>query len=634
MSYGGGKNAPSFGRNAGYKGAQKGWSREATESDGRSGFGSNAKGDRYNTDRVDAASAPWRGKSYQGKGKYNGQKSKPGDVNWAELMGKRGGKPSPVRPTQVDLVGIFVGDVAWLVSDVLIKRRGLSPDDAIHWLLGIAELEQPPTVVTGLEQVTSSEAFPFKCTQCPFFYVLEPAADADREGLIRRLSKLESLRFHCREAITMFPLRGASPRGDWEYAYEYVLPAYQRHMRDLVPDFFRPADWAEKGLYNPPDGPYMVEGVRVVPVFAHGNRWFVFLVRHSEALSSPEWTSVGGSTKCGSQGDQFLLDTAIREWTEEVLAFPWPGLSEAGPGASDHYHCHVRWKLNSANWENRGNWKRGDRGGVNSTAWIFVQVRPQFFERTCVLNETVPLVPESLDVARTDEDGWRHHTEGIPFAEHDVGGWFELVPGTGQLKSRFGGAEVRGDIGWALFGHRPSGGEGDQKSRDGIWSFMQAVQDRAVESSCSQAVPTFDHDVKISATGLRYKLEVFEEYFKNLSPVEATAHLQHVVSSALDRSKHHQFYYEEVQCCLNLGADPMEPIQGQSILACVLRNVNLNESIAAQSARLLCDALNKPGYEFGTVELDLLRDKISNAKYPKFKKQWSDLLHNAETHSN
>jgi len=175
-----------------------------------------------------------------------------------------------------------------------------------------------------------------------------------------------------------------------------------------------------------------------------------------------------------------------------------------------------------------------------------------------------------------------------------------------------------------VLGHRPRGA-GDTESRRHIWDFIHTIQARGHQAS-SPPAPAFEHDVKVTATGLRHKLEVFEQNLRHLSQVEATEHLKHTVTSALNRSKFHQFYYEEVECCLKLRADPMQTSQNQSILACVLRNANLNESIAVQSVTLLTNAIGKAGHKLNRDELTLLRKKVNDAKSPAFKKRWSQLV--------
>merc|ERR1719188_488678 len=141
--------------------------------------------------------------------------------------------------------------------------------------------------------------------------------------------------------------------------------------------------------------------------------------------------------------------------------------------------------------------------------------------------------------------------------------------------------------------------------------------------SSAPLAPAFQHDVKVTPTGLRNKLEVFEEYLGTLSPEQATMHLKHVVASALGRNKYRQFYYEEVQVCLRRGANPLDRSQDISTLACVLCNANLNESIAAQSARLLCNAIKQAGQEMGSEERGLLQEKLEGpARFNKFKQYW------------
>lgn len=360
----------------------------------------------------------------------------------------------------------------------------------------------------------------------------------------------------------------------------------------------------------------MLESVRVVPVFVQCRRRYIFLVRQSPALSFPEWTSVGGAIKFGA--DQSMLETALREWSEEVPAFPW-----AAALRTTKVHHHIRWKWNSRGWVNRGNWihwrpcagsTRSSRGrweGVNATAWLFLEAQPKFFAATA--GKPVALVPESCDVVRPGGDRARCHTEGALFVEHEVGAWFEVVPSTGGLKAPFEGASVRGDLGFAVLG--------DKKGRQSIWEFLQNL----VSSDCG--VPAgCNHDVAVTPTGLRDKLEVFEASMAGFSAEQATDRLVRVLTSALDRGAHQQFYYEEVQCCLSKNADARRATGHGSLLRCVLVNGRVNESIALRSAELLCGALRSRGAAPSAEEQALMRQRADRAPWAKLRDRWRALL--------
>lgn len=261
--------------------------------------------------------------------------------------------------------------------------------------------------------------------------------------------------------------------------------------------------------------------------------------------------------------------------------------------------------------------------GVNASAWFFMEARQDFFAATS--GETVALVPRDMEVVRPGQDRGLCHTVGLPFAEHEVGGWFEVMPSTGQLRARFPDAEVRGDLGFAVLGHRANKGAGDTESRRGIWDFMGVAQEQAAEPS--SFVPGFEHAVKVTPTGLRDKLQVFKDDLGHLSPEQATEHLKQTVASALDRGPHRQYYYEEVECCLKLGASPMETARGQSLLECVLRNANLNESIATRSAELLCGSFRRAGHPLSQEERGLLQGRADDDELSaRFRKRWSALL--------
>lgn len=585
------------------------------------------------SDRVNATDV-WdsRGRAGTDASRVERHGAKNRDSKGSKSKGTGNGRDSGKPPDRKELLGIFLGDVQYLVKDVLIKREAICMgSEAIAWLLALAQRNLSSDYkVTGLEEVSLPDSLPFICTQCFFFYVVEPKCDVRMTDLRESLKSLEVLSFYCGESISVFDLEGPPPRDDWEFTFEHVLPAYQRHMRTVAPDFFRAPDWAELDLSSPPEGPYMVESVRVVPVVAQADRWFVFLVRQSEDLASPEWTTVGGGTKCGPNGDQSILRSAMREWEEEVPAFPWESALvcsalEQDEMSTPYFHCHVRWKWNSAGWANRGNWPRR-RGrkieGVNAMAWIFVEAQAEFFAATSGSEQA--LIPDNMKVIRPGQCGARCHTEGVPFVEHEVGGWFEVLPSTGQLKARFPGAEVRGDLSFAVFGYRANKGPGDVESRRSIWEFMENVRDRTALPF--DLAPSFEHAVTVTPTGLRDKLPVFKYNLGHLSPDEATEHLKQTITSALDRGPHQQYYSEEVECCLELGASPMDAIHGRSLLAGVVQNEKLNESIAVRSAELLCRSLRQKGHQLSKDERCLLQSRADNASSLRFRERWSAAL--------
>lgn len=227
------------------------------------------------------------------------------------------------------------------------------------------------------------------------------------------------------------------------------------------------------------------------------------------------------------------------------------------------------------------------------------------------------MIPSDAEVVRkTDSQErftWMHSEGTLTFVEQEWGAWFRLDLDTGRLFSQEEEAYVRGDIGLTVL-RSPA--------------LLEDLSGIAVRTALQSHDPLGFGHALISPEGLRCKLEALEDNFGHLTPEEASRRLQTCVSEARGHDEFHQFYSEEIQVYLDRGADPSSKTGDASILASVLLNHHLCESIALRSAELLCKKLKDVGHPVSFEEAELLRMREQKSPHD-YMPRWSQLLRQA-----
>lgn len=516
------------------------------------------------------------------------------------------------------LVGIFFDDVEYFVREVL--RRSLV--EALPWLMAVAA-SAPVEVVTGREEVdkilvTDLPVF----TECPFVLVAEVCGH-EQDAVLKRLSCLQLLRFHCRASIQVFKCMGPTPKAEWPFVFAHIIPQFvqQLHEKELKesvgePHWFLPPDETDSEVRNTREAVFPVDSVRVVPVLRSDSGFFVFLVRPPDALGGA-WTTVGGTPKRGPDGDQSVAHTCHREWDEEILAYSH-SFAFADPGARVQ---HVAWKANSRDWKNWTNRLRAGAGikdeGVSSAAWLFVEASKDFFVETC--DRVVELVPsDAKNVVRKNDPSdhnQRLHSEGFHFVEQEFGAWFRLDLDTGELQSQIEGAVARADLAFNVLRSQSL-----RKRLGEEFNNITRVQHNA----------SFVHMVSISPEGVRNKSEVLAFSLGRLTTAQSSQKLTACILKGLEGDEYHQFCAEEVEYYLKYDANALEVVRPTgvdlSLLKAVLSNRHLRESVALRSSEFLCRAFRKRERVLDKEESDLLRARASSSSSENLRRRWVALL--------
>ncbi|CAE8644786.1 unnamed protein product [Polarella glacialis] len=514
---------------------------------------------------------------------------------------------------QRPLVGVFLGDVEYYIRDVLRKE----PLDGLAWLFAVAKSHGGKTLLDGSEKPVEGVELPLAFVACPFVLLAEASSAEDQGRAMKELKTLEYLQFKCRCSVKVFALEGPRPEPEWSFVFKHVIPAFVLQFQQAEPHWFLPPDqiegrnaWPQRAAIMPP-----VNRVAVVPVYSAGRSLFLFLVQQPECLGQGVWTTVGGAPKHGADGDKGILDTCVREWSEEVQAFPPTTAMEIGD--DDHAIQWVVWKANSSAWKSWSNCmppgSRANSDGMSSTAWLFKKANSSFFAST--VGHKVSLIPDAAKVVRKTDPLDRFkliHTDGLPFVEQEFGAWFRLDCTTGKLFTHLQDAEVRGDLEYTIL-RSP-----ELRSRLALWCNDEPLR-------CASEFP---HDVIASPEGLRNKLELFKFNMEGWSSEACTKQLVKRVSNGFENDEFHQPYSEEIQALLEFNADPAAteqlPDGVHSVLMAVLLNRNLRESVAMRSAEHLCRSLRKHRHALSVSEIEGLQDRAASAS-KDLQHRWKNL---------
>eukprot|EP00927_Polykrikos_kofoidii_P067421 TRINITY_DN62911_c0_g1_i1.p1 TRINITY_DN62911_c0_g1~~TRINITY_DN62911_c0_g1_i1.p1 ORF type:complete len:569 (-),score=85.68 TRINITY_DN62911_c0_g1_i1:107-1813(-) len=532
-------------------------------------------------------------------------------------------KRAPLLATtrsSLPLIGVFLGDVEYFVVDVLNK----SLSDGLAWLFAVAWEYDSSSPVDGSEWPDGSVDPPLPCfLECPFALVCEAGSDAEQASILERLKILEDLQFHCGGVIKVFGFKGPKPWAEWSFVFTHVIPQFTQQLREAEPQWFCKPDQLVGRVPRPLGSDTLalvpVHRVALVPSFFARDELFFFLVKSPEALGHGVWTTVGGKARQGGQGDSSFFGTAMREWSEEVLAFsPQVALNTS---ASDGVFPWVVWKANSREWVSWSNVLSPggscNEDGVSSMAWLFVEAMPEFFTET--FGHESDLAPADADVVRKTDTRDRFrlvHTKGVPFIEQEKGAWFRLDMCSGKLFTYFEGAQVRGDFGFSVLQSKDL--------RDQLALLGYPNHELPVGGRCN-------HEVAVSPEGLRNKFEVLKFNTANLSPEASTKELVAIIGRGLLSDEYHQFYSEEVEAFLARGADPTAaeglPAAAPSLLGAVLLNWHLHDNVALRSAEFLCRALARRGHELTREEGELLHNRLV-ASNKDLQSRWRRLQRN------
>mmetsp|Transcript_37788 Transcript_37788/g.95791 ORF Transcript_37788/g.95791 Transcript_37788/m.95791 type:complete len:605 (-) Transcript_37788:58-1872(-) len=526
-------------------------------------------------------------------------------------------------------VTLFLQEVQHFVEDVLAPRFSGCGEAAecawLVWLLRIALLQ--PTgrsgslgaathcVITGLEtagwipagdadaemliQRVSSRAVCCFAKE-PFMVVIPEISKMERQ----LLDSLECLSFHCHGGIRSIVFQGPPPQRAWSYVYEYLMPAFARRMLRDEPQ------WALPPKHGPLNGCRSVfaRTARVCAAARVKERLFLFVLREDD---HEIWGVPGGAVARGPNGDRSFLDTARREWDEEVPCNAWADSVDVR-----HRLLLAVSKLNSSKWVSSMNLKEPDlstKGGVSCTAWIFLAAREAFFlesewhssgRRLFDIRE-----PEHEDVfykCDAREDLCKIHTHGAHLMEHTAGTWLELDFASGWLKAPLPGVRLRADVAMLL-----------QSRPAEVWHFFAGLPAIDLERDGVCGIPQYSYPVLLSTVGVREKLAVYRAMYPKLGPVAATRLLR----TSLTSKDGAPYDAELVQRCLECGAEATEHFCGKSVLYWAL----VHPATCGPVAQWAAIQLSRAGARMGRHEVKAIGARLEKEEDQDRADDWRSL---------
>eukprot|EP00927_Polykrikos_kofoidii_P054372 TRINITY_DN48797_c0_g1_i1.p1 TRINITY_DN48797_c0_g1~~TRINITY_DN48797_c0_g1_i1.p1 ORF type:complete len:555 (+),score=69.73 TRINITY_DN48797_c0_g1_i1:36-1700(+) len=526
-------------------------------------------------------------------------------------------------------VCLWLQEVHYFVKDVLEAVCSSSasgcPSEAgfpwLLWLLRKSQVVADGTVTTGTETLgTGDNSDCWSCLQDdqelvfaqlakravqvfgkdPDFVVI-PHATPEEQALLRAL---ETLTFHCRGCIRVLPFEGPDPVCSWSYVYTYLLPAFRTAVLVEEPQ------WAITPLHGPLKGrrPLFSGVVRVFTAARCSGRMFLFALRDD---FHEVWGVPGGAVARGRNGDRCFMDTAKREWNEEVPCISWETANESTTSLLFPVS-----KLNSPKWVSSDNFCEPDlsRDGVSNTVWAFVAASSAFFlesEWFCLGRQLLDITPpegkEVVYMCDAQETLARIHTHGAHLMEHVVGTWLELDHATGEMWAPLQGVRARADLA-LLFHARPPE----------VWNFLNSLPDLDV----GDPLPPYEHRVALSTVGVRSKLAVYRNLYPRLGRKLATE----LLYEALTKQDTGPYDVELVQYCVERGADVKITHGGRSLLYWALVHEVTPGPVIQRAASVLLRA----GLPFGSHESSAAESQLQREEDQDRLEGWRQLVDGAK----